>query len=320
MKERNRKIVCVTLLSAIMISMIVSIQAAEPKIRVTQSVTVDKWTKDQKNEIAWSIGEISRIGPGGYAPITWCIQNEDEDFSLKGYYVTFVLDPELTMGGIDWETLKKEANSETGYRWTFGDNFKYAFANTYILALAGNYARDFYNIFTTKDAEKIDLNVVLAITDQEPENPDFFSKFLEENIFGVTAQIPDLEPVKRSGRHSWCVEEGIKRSWYDRTSYAPQGQSSLQKIKDETVYALPYIVVGRDAQIGDKHKIAALVCSADPDSMWQWTSFNVISYEDCEFVVEKPQVSQTLGIGVFIAFAIVAWYSGLFKKIGKIFR
>jgi len=313
-KQRRRKAILIVCLVTILVGSVISIQGAEPKIRIVQSVDVSKQVHNEEGKLTWAIGDVARVGPGGYAQINYCVTNEDPDFALKGYYVTFILDPELTMGRIDWKKVKEEANGPTGYRWDFGDNIIYGFANTYLLALMGNYARTIYNAFTVKDAKRIDLSVVLAITDEEPEDPTFFSKFIEENIFGVTIQIPDLEPTNRTGRHKWCVEEGFELKWYERLDLS---RFPIIVINEEQhSYALPYIVVGNDARIGEEHKIIALVCSADPDSMWQWTSFNVISYEETEFVIEKPQVSQTLAIGLFIAFAVIAWYTKLWKKIG----
>lgn len=316
MKERKRKAIAVALLALTLLFSAARINSAEPRIRIVQNVDVSNQllsnqVRDENGKMTWAIGDVSRVGPGGYAPLTYCVENKDEQISLKGYYVTFILDPEKTMGYIDWVKVKEEANGPTGYRWSFSDNVKYCTSNTYILALMGNYAKTVYNAFTVKDAKKIDLNVVLGITEEEPNDPTFFGKFLEESIFGVTMEIPDLEPTTRSGKHSWCVEEGIYLSWYQRLK-------NLQGITSKHVYPKPYLVVGNDAVIGEKHKIVALVCSADPDSMWQWSSFNVISYEEVEFIIEKPQVSQTILIGFFIAFMALGWYSGLFKKIGRI--
>lgn len=309
MKKRNRKVVLVTILTLTVVVSAIHIHCAEPRIRITQRVGINNW-ESKEGDIRWAIGDINRIGPGGYAPITWCIENIDPDLSLKGYFVTFIIDPEITMGG-DWDMVKEEANSSTGYRWTFGDNLTYGVRNTYILQAMGNLFKTVWNVFTVKDAEKIDHNVILVITEDEPTGPDFFEKLWRENLYGVSLKIPDLEPTTRAGRHRWCIEEGIKLSWYERLK---RGEGITAK----HVYPKAYVVIGNGAQIGEEHKIVALICSANPDSMWQWTSFNVISYEEVTFVVEKPKVSQWLGIGVFIAFAVFGWYSGLFKKLGKL--
>ena len=315
MKKKYKKTIVMAVVLAILVISIMQVAFAEPRVRITQRVSVPAITQmGEGGETYWTIGEVSRIGPGGYAPINWCIENEDEILSLKGYYVTFILDPTLTMGGMEWAKIKEESNGPTGYKWTFGDNVKYEFANSFFLALMGNYARDFYNIFSTKDAKRVDLHVSLAVTEEEPEEPSYFAKFIENDIFGVTLQIPDLEPTSRAGKHSWCIEEGVSLSWFQRTN-RPSGHSTLRPAH---IYPQAYIVVGNDANLGEEHKLVALVCSADPNSIWQWTSFNVISYEEVTFVVEKPQVSQTLGIGIFIAFCLLgaAWYKGLLRRIG----
>lgn len=307
-----RKIVFVALMATLFAAMTLSIESADSKIRVEQEVKVDRFKgRDNEGHVVWDIGNVSRIGPGGYAPIQWCIQMEDEQLGLKGYFVTFVIDPEKTIGGIDWEVLAEESNGPTGYRWTFVENLKYGIANKYLLALMGKLTGDIYNVFSKEDVETLDLDVYLCVLEEEPEEltqtADFFSKLAQESIFGCTLKIPDLEPLSRTGRHSWCIEEGIKLEWYER---------GLANLGREHFYPVPYIIVNKDARIGDKHKIAALVCSANPDSIWQWTGFNVISYEETSFIIEKPQVSQTLAIGVFIAFGIIAWYTKLWKKIG----
>ncbi|KYK38491.1 MAG: hypothetical protein AYK18_07025 [Theionarchaea archaeon DG-70] len=316
MNERKKKGITGAIFALVLIVSIVQIATAEPRIKVTQTVKIDRWNiVNEEGDVYWSIGEVSRVGPGGYAPIHWCVTNEDEDFAVKGYFIVFILDPELTLGGMDWETIKEEANGPTGYRWDFGDTLKYMVANSYILSLMGNYARVIYNGLTSNNVDTIDLDVCLAITDKEPEDPNFFSKFLDNKIFGITMRIPPLEPTSRSGRHSWCVEEGFDLKWYERINILPPFNP-----KDAHCDALPYVVIGRDARIGDKHKLVALVCSADPNSAWQWTSFNVISYEEITFIIEKPKVNQTLTLAAFAAFILIGWWSGLFKKLGKFFR
>lgn len=314
MNERKKKGIIGAILALILIVSvsIVQIATAEPRIRVTQRVKIDKWhVVNETGDTYWSIGEVSRVGPGGYAPIEWCITNEDEDFSLKGYYAIFIVDPEKTVPSMDWEMIKEESNSETGYRWDFGDIWAWTAQNSYLTTLMGNYARLLFNTFSSVDLETVDTDVCLAITDEEPEEPSFFSKFIDNKIFGITLCIPDLEPTTREGRHSWCVSEGFELKWYDRINPA----NIWEGIK--TNDAKPYLVIGRDARIGDEHKLVALVCSADPSSAWRWTSFNVISHEEITFVIEKPQVSQTLGIGVFIAFVLIGgWYTKIWKRLG----
>ena len=315
MKERKRKAALLLCLAALLLCMIASIESAVPKIRIKSKVSVDRFEgRNSKGEIVWDIGNVNRIGPGGYAPINYCITNEDPDFALHGFYVCFILDPEKTIGG-DWDYVAEQANGPTGYRWDFGDNLKYAIANTYLLQLMGNFMREFYNVFHVKDKETVDLNVCLTVTDLDVQEPGLLKKLVEEDIFGVTMEIPDLEPTTRAGKHSWCVEEGIKLEWYERIKIAGAARRG-SFLADEHIYPMPYILVHKNARIGEEHKVVALVCSADANSIWQWTSFNVISYEEIEFIIEKPQVSQTLAIGVFIAFAVVTWYTKLWKKIG----
>ncbi len=275
-------------------------QITSQQIKVSHTVSVSRQTFDQDNKMNFNVSTVPRVGPGGYAEIGWSITNEDPDLALKGYYVCFIIDPEVVMGSIDWERVKEEANGEYGYRWTFGDNLRYAINNTYLMQKMGNGAKSVYNVFATKDSERVEMNVTLALTDQEPEDPSFFDKFFEENIWGITMKIPDLEPTSRQGRHSWSISDGIE----DR------GLLGTKK-----VYPKAYVVISKGALIGEEHKIVALVCAADPNSMWVWSSFNVISYEEITFKVEKPQVQQSIAIVGFIAFAIIAWYSKLWKKI-----
>ena len=180
--------------------------------------------------------------------------------------------------------------------------------------------KDVYNLFSSKDVETLDLDIYLCISSLEPEkwySTDFLQKLSQENIFGGSIEIPDLEPLSRSGRHRWCIEEGIELAWYQRIRLAgsvPRGSILL----DKHIYPIPYIIVNKDARIGDTHKVAALICSANPDSMWQWTSFNVISYEEIEFIIEKPETAQTLALGAFIAFGLFAYVTKLWKKIPRL--
>lgn len=283
------------LISGIMVSGLETQQ-----IQITQQIQVSRSVYDEDNNVNFNVSKLPRVGPGGYAEIEWSITNEDPDLSLKGYYVCFLIDPEIVMGSINWEKVEEEANGPSGYRWTFGDNLRYAINNTYLMQKMGNGAKTVYNVFATKDAQKVDINVTLALTEQTPDNPSFFDKFVEEDIFGVTLRIPDLEPTTRIGRHSWSISEGIE----------DKGLLGSKK-----VYPKAYVVISKGAILGEEHKLVALVCQADPSSIFQWSSFNVISYEEITFKVEKPQVSQSLALVGFIAFGVISWYTKWWKKL-----